>query len=115
MRSLILPVLAALLAGTSFAAAQPASNPDGQPGTGAQTMAPAMDGMGGRMGYGRPGMGRDMMGYRMGRGYGPSGARFRVEKEGVRVDIRCSMMEPTRACVEAAGILLDKMAGQPAH
>ena len=115
MRSLILPALAAMLAGTSIAAAQPAPDPDGQPGTGAQMMAPAMDGMGGRIGYGRPGMGRGMMGYRMGRAYAPSGARFRFEKEGARVDIRCSMMETTHACVEAAGTLLDKLAGQPAH
>ena len=115
MRDLTLPALAVLLASTSFAAAQPTPSPDGQPGAGAQMTAPAMDGMGGRMGYGRAGMGRDMMGYRMGRAYGPSGARFRFEKEGARVDIRCSVMEPTRACVEAAGTLLDKLAGQPAH
>ena len=115
MRNLVLPVLAALLAGTGIAAAQQAPSSGGQPGMGAQMTAPAMDGMGGRMGYGRAGMGRDVMGYRMGRAYGPSGARFRFEKEGMRVDIRCSAMEPTRACVEAAGTLLDKLAGQPAR
>ena len=112
MRNLAVPALAVLLVGTSVAAAQPAPNPDGQPGTGAPMMAPGMDG---HMGDGRPGMGRAMMGYRMGRAYVPSGARFRFEKEGARVDICCSMMEPTHACVDAAAVLLDKLANQPAH
>jgi hypothetical protein len=115
MRDLIPLSLLALLAGTSIAVAQQAPNPDGQPGMGAQMTAPAMDGMGGRMGSGRAGMDRDRMGYRMGRAYRQSGTRFRFEKEGVRVDIRCSTMEPTRACVDAAGTLLDKLASQPAH
>lgn len=86
---------AALLAMAGAAAAQPAP-PDGPP----------RDEM--RMGgpHGGPGMMRRMM-------EASRGARFHFERGDARVDIRCAADEPMRACIDAATVLLDKLAPQP--
>jgi hypothetical protein len=37
-------------------------------------------------------------------------AGFRFKRDGAEIDIRCATNEPTRACVDAASVLIDKVA-----
>ena len=113
---------AALLGSVTLAAAQPAPPP--APPAGQDNPAP--DPMRDRMHDGMHGEGRGgMMGHRMGMGMmggmmggdmrGPRGAHFIFEREGAMIDLRCAENEPTRACVDAAAVLLDKLGSQPAR
>jgi hypothetical protein len=36
-------------------------------------------------------------------------AGFRFKRDGAEIDIRCAATEPTRACVDAASVLIDKI------
>ncbi len=118
----------ALLGGITLAAAQPAPPPAppgappapppaGQDNPGPDSMRDRMhdgmrgEGRGGMMAY-RMGMMRGMMGGGM---RGPRGARFILERDGALIDLRCANNETTRACVDAAGVLLDKLGSQPAR
>jgi hypothetical protein len=58
-----------------------------------------MGGRGGYMGMRHPPMG--MM---------QKSAGFRFKKDGAEIDIRCASDEPTKACVDAASVLIDKLA-----
>ena len=40
-------------------------------------------------------------------------ARFQFSRGEAEVDIRCAEDEPMRACADAAGVLIDKLAAQP--
>ena len=42
----------------------------------------------------------------------PRRARFHIRRGDTRVDVRCAENEPTRACVDAAVTLLDKLGVQ---
>lgn len=42
-------------------------------------------------------------------------ARFNFVRDDASISIKCADDEPTRACVDAAGVLLDKLAAQPAR
>jgi hypothetical protein len=76
------------------------------------------EGRGGMMGH-HMGMMGGMMDHRMGMMgggmRGPRGAHFVFEREGAMIDLRCAENEPTRACVDAAAVLLDKLGAQPAR
>ena len=61
------------------------------------------------MGEGRMGEMREMM-MRRGRMRGPEGAHFTFERDGAVIDLRCADNETTRACVDAAAVLLEKLA-----
>jgi hypothetical protein len=37
-------------------------------------------------------------------------AGFRFKRDGAEIDIRCAANEPTKACVDAAAVLIDKLA-----
>ncbi len=87
MRYILLGMGALLIAGV--AVAQPAP-PEGPPG-------PREEGM-----HGHHGMMRRMM-------EGGKAAHFRFVRGDNRVDIKCAADEPMKACVEAAGTLLDKL------
>ena len=41
-------------------------------------------------------------------------AHFRFRKGDAMVDVKCADDEPTKACVDAASVLLDKLAPNPA-
>ena len=58
-----------------------------------------MGGHGGYMGMHRPPM--MMM---------QKSAGFRFKRDGAEIDIRCAADEPTKACVDAAAVLIDKLA-----
>jgi hypothetical protein len=117
---------AALLGSVTLAAAQPAPPP--APPSNAPDAAAASEPMRGMRehmrGEGRSGMMGGMMERHMGGGMGgmmgggmrgPRGAHFVFEREGATVDLRCAENETTRACVDAAAVLLDKLAPQPAR
>ncbi|MGI4944693.1 MAG: hypothetical protein ACRYHQ_29745 [Janthinobacterium lividum] len=119
---------AVLLGSVTLAAAQPAPppapsvGPPGAPPAGQDSPAP--DPMRERMHDGMHGEGRGgMMGQRMGMMHGmmgggmrgPRGAHFVFEREGASIDLRCADNESTRACVDAAAVLLDKLGSQPAR
>ena len=107
----------AMLGGTMLAVAQPApgASPGGGPSAGAEggggemgRMRPSGPMGEGRMGEGRMGEMREMM-MRRGRMRGPEGARFTFERDGAVIDLRCADNETTRACVDAAAVLLEKL------
>ena len=108
---------AALLGSLTLASAQPAPAPSPPAGQD----APAPDSMRDRMrehmrGEEHGGMAEGMMRRHMGMMggmRGPRGAHFVFEREGASIDLRCAENEPTRACVDAAAVLLDKLAAQP--
>lgn len=117
---------AALLGSITLAAAQPAPPPAPPPNAPDAAAAPEpMRGMREHMrGEGRSGMMGGMMGHHMGGGMsgmmgggmrGPRGAHFVFEREGAVIDLKCADNESTRACVDAAAVLLDKLAPQPAR
>lgn len=115
---------AALLGSVTLAAAQPAPPPAPPAAPPAGQDNPAPDPMRDRMHDGMHGEGRGgMMGHRMGMMggmmgggmRGPRGAHFVFEREGGMIDLRCAENEPTRACVDAAAVLLDKLGSQPAR
>ncbi len=103
MRAYLL-VGAAALALAGAAVAQPAP-PDGprDEGRGERAMPPH-DGHH----MGRPGMMRRMM-------EANKAARFQFERGDASVDIKCAADEPMRACADAAMLLMDKLAAQPAR
>ncbi len=113
---------AALLGSVTLAAAQPAPPP--APPSNAPDAAAAPEPMRGMREHMR-GEGRSgMMGHHMGGGMGgmmgggmraPRGAHFVFEREGAAIDLQCADNESTRACVDAAAVLLDKLAPQPAR
>lgn len=78
-------------------------------GEGGRGMAHGM----GEPGMGGPGMGPH--GMRMGMMRPPKAAIFHFARGEAEIHIKCADDEPTRACVEAAGILLEKLAAQPAR
>ncbi len=94
----------ALLAGGAALAQAPAGPPpvgpgaDGPPRGGREEMGRHMQGPGG-------GMMMRMM-------HASKAARFHFSRGENEVDIRCAADEPTKACVEAATTLLDKLAAQ---
>ena len=99
----------AVLAGAGVAVAQaPAPEaPRGPPGEGPgpgmhEHMREHMRGPMGGMG-GPPGMQMT------------KAARFHFSRGENQVDIRCAADEPTKACVDAASVLLDKLNAQPAR
>ncbi len=97
----------ALLAGGAAWAQAPGGPPPGGPPAGADGQArPGIEEMGRRMHGpgGRPGMMRMM--------HGPKAARFHFSRGENEVDIQCATDEPTKACVDAATVLLDKLAAQ---
>jgi len=70
---------------------------------------PGMGGPGGGPGhFGPPGM-HGMM------AHPPRAAVFAINRGDTRIMIKCSDEESTRACVEAAGTLLDKVGGAAGH
>ena len=79
---------------------EPAAPPP--PGPGMEMRRPPMD-RGGPMGMHRHGM---MMMQRS--------AGFRFKRDGAEIDIRCAGNEPMRACVDAASVLIDKVAATAA-
>ena len=104
---------AALLGSATLAAAQP-SPPPAPPPAASDTPAqqqPGGDGMRERMRGG--GMMREAYMRHGMEEQGPRAARFRFEKEGAMVGIQCANNETTRACVDAAAVLIDKLAAQP--
>jgi hypothetical protein len=111
---------AALLGSITLAAAQPAPPPAPPAAPPSGQDSPPADPMRDRMHDGMHGEGRGgMMGHRMGMMgggmRGPRGAHFVFEREGAMIDLRCAENEPTRACVDAAAVLLDKLGAQPAR
>lgn len=93
-----------LLLGTVAASAQSAPGtpppPPGGPEVG--MMHGHMEGHGGYMGMHRPMMSK--------------AAAFRFRRDGAEIDIKCAADEPTKACVDAASILIDKVnSANPAH
>lgn len=111
---------AALLGSVALAAAQPSPPPaPPPPAADAAPAQPMGDGMRGdrmreHMRDG-PGMmrGGDMRGGMGMMQHGARAARFRFERDGATVSIQCAENETTRACVDAAGVLIDKLAAQP--
>lgn len=110
---------AALLGSITLAAAQPASPAPPAAADAPPAADPMRDrmrgegrasGMGGMMGHHPGGM---MMGGGMGGQRGPRGAHFTFERDGAVIDLQCADNEPTRACVDAAAVLLDKLAPPP--
>lgn len=103
--------VAALLGTTSLATAQPAPPPN------VEAPPPsAPDGVRDRMrGEMRPGMMGHHPGMMMGGMRGPRGARFVFEREGAIIDLKCADNETTRACVDAAAVLLEKLTPTPAR
>lgn len=96
-----------LLAG-GVAIAQTPGQPPAPPGPPPGEMRPPM---GGEMG----GWGRHMGGPPSMRAMmqGSKAAQFHFARGENRIDIRCAADEPTKACVDAATTLLDKLASQP--
>ena len=123
MQKILVLAAVAVLGGTTLVAAQPAPGtpPGGGPGAGPEAGAGEMGRMRpsgpmgegrmgeGRMGEGRMGEMREMM-MRRGRMRGPEGAHFTFERDGAVIDLRCADNETTRACVDAAAVLLEKLA-----
>jgi len=118
MQKILVLATVAVLGGTTLVAAQPAPGtpPGGGPGAGPEAGAGEMGRMRpsgpmgeGRMGEGRMGEMREMM-MRRGRMRGPEGAHFTFERDGAVIDLRCADNETTRACVDAAAVLLEKLA-----
>ena len=93
-----------ILLGTAAAHAQsapsdvPAAPPPGGPEAG--MMHGPRDGREGYMGMHRPPMMMMMQ----------KAAGFRFKRDGAEIDIRCAANEPTKACVDAAAVLIDKLA-----
>jgi len=102
-----IPLAAAvLIAGISAAVAQPAPPPPAPP--------PAPEASGGAMGGPMERMRHGPMhSGMMGMMHGSRGAHFVFGKGDQVADIRCADNEPTRACVDAASALMDKLAAQP--
>jgi hypothetical protein len=89
-------VLGAMAAHAQGAPGAPPPPPGGpEPGM----MHPPMGERGGYMGMHRPPM--EMM---------QKAAGFRFKRDGAEIDIRCASSEPTKACVDAASVLIDKLA-----
>ena len=114
MQKLLILAAVAVLGGTTLVAAQTAAGtpPGGGPeasGGEMGRMRPSGPMGEGRMGEGRMGEMREMM-MRHGRMRGPQGAHFIFERDGAVVDLRCADNETTRACVDAAAVLLEKLA-----
>jgi len=103
---------AALLGSITLAVAQPAPPP--APGAEAPP-APMRERMRGEMQQGMGGMMEHHPGMMMGGMRGPRGARFVFEREGAMIDLKCADNETTRARVDAAAVLLDKLAPAPAR
>jgi hypothetical protein len=101
MTRLPIVIAAAMLLSAGAALAQDALNPPPPPGAPGPGMPhPPMEGRGGWMGMHHGHMGMMMM---------PRGAAFRFKKDGAEIDIHCAANEPTKACVDAAGTLIDKV------
>ena len=114
MQKVLVLAVVAVLGGAACAVAQtaPGAAPGGGPEAGsgdAGRMHPPGPMGEGRMGEGRMGEMREMM-MRRGRMRGPQGAHFMFERDGAVIDLRCADNETTRACVDAAAVLLDKLA-----
>ncbi len=97
-----------LMSGVGIAMAQaPATPPAG---------APPMEDGAGRGAMGEAGRGHWFRHHRMGEMMDhmpPSkAAHFRLRRQGAMLDIKCADDEPMKACVDAAGALLDKVAAQ---
>ena len=103
----------ALLGSATLAAAQPSPPPAPPPPAADAPAPPQQPGEGMRERMRGPGMMREAYMHGMMQQNGPRAARFRFEKEGARVSIACANNETTRACVDAAGVLIDKLAAQP--
>lgn len=89
-------ILGAIAANAQGAPSAPPPPPGGpEPGM----MRPPMGGPGGHMGMHRPPM--PMM---------QKSAGFRFKRDGAEIDIRCAADESTKACVDAASVLIDKLA-----
>ncbi len=112
--------LLAMLAGTAYAqpappdkGAAPMTTPNqGMPQGGPMMRMGPMGGPG-HMPMGGPGMmGHDGPGemMRMMHMPPPKAAVFMIESNGLRVRIKCADEESTKACVDAAGTLIDKLA-----
>ena len=121
-RTLALASLA-MLGGITLAAAQPApppapTAPPSAPSQAGQDAGP--DQMHGPIHGQMRGEGRSDMMERHGRGMMgggmrvPRGAHFTLERDGAVIDLHCAEAETTRACVDAAAVLLDKLGPQPA-
>ncbi len=90
-------LLGTIAANAQVAPGAPPPPPPGGPEAG--MMHPPMGGRGGYLGMHRPPMG--MM---------QKSAGFRFKKDGAEIDIRCASDENTKACVDAASVLIDKIA-----
>ncbi len=102
---------AALLGSATLAVAQPSP-----PAPGADAPpAPMRERMRGEMQPGMGGMMEHHPGMMTGGMRGPRGARFVFEREGAMIDLKCADNETTRACVDAAAVLIDKLAPTPAR
>lgn len=130
MSRLIALAAATLLGTATLAAAQPApgtppaAQPDAGPGgpaarpQGMEGMRHGDGGMAHEDGDMHPDMQRGMMRRAMmmrGMMRGPRGAHFVFEREGAMINLRCADNENTRACVDAAAVLIDKLAALPAR
>lgn len=110
----VLAAMAGLAAGAS--AQMPPGPPGGMPGMGGPPGPSDGPGMGG------PGMGPGSFGPGpFGPGMRPrmppptKSAVFSFSRGDTRVMIKCADDEPTRACVDAAGALIDKLAAASPH
>ncbi|SHK01331.1 hypothetical protein SAMN02745194_03964 [Roseomonas rosea] len=88
------------------------------PGPGPEGRGPGMDGPPGRGpwmmgGYGHPGMGEGYPMHMWHHAPRSRAASFHVERGDAEIHIQCAEGEPTRACVDAASVLLDKIAALP--
>ncbi len=77
--------------------------PEGPPGRGPWAMGP----------YGHPGMGEGYPMHMWHHAPRSRAASFHVERGDAEIHIQCAEGEPTRACVDAASVLLDKIAAMP--
>lgn len=101
MTRLPLLVTVAVLLGAGSALAQDAGGQTPPEGPGAGMQHPGMAPEMGRHGY--MGMRRHRMEMMT------KAASFHFRREGAAIDIRCAADEPTKACVDAAGVLIDKL------
>jgi hypothetical protein len=107
MRTLTLLGAAAIVLGaTGVAAAQPVPPPGTPEVEATNEGAPTQDA------HGHPGMHGGPHWMRHGMMRPSRGAHFHFARNNGVVDIRCAEDEPMRACVDAASVLLDKLAGQ---
>jgi hypothetical protein len=106
--------LAAAAGGVALAQNAPAPSTPGAVPPPAAFASPPPDGPGGRGGPHRPGFWHHMPPGEHGFMAPSRAASFRFRRGDAMVDVKCAETETTKACVDAAGAMLDKLkAAQP--